>query len=398
VGEEVPHETAEYLMRVLMLNYEFPPLGGGAGSATYFMSQELARLGCEVVVLTSSSHDDQPAVEHCNGVEVHRVPSFRRSAHHAGLLGAATYLLHARRRLDQLLREREFDLAHFYFALPTGLLAGYWRARTGLPYIVSLRGSDVPNYDRSPVLRIFHKLLHPVSRRILTEAKAVIANSAALRDLALRTFPDVEIDVITNGVCARSFHPSEERRPNDVVRVISVARLIKRKGLEDALNALAAMKARNVELHLVGLGPQMQKIERLAEQLGIADRVVFRGHLRGEELARAYRESDVFLLPSLSESFSMALLEGMASGLPVVATRIGGIPELVEDGVNGLLVPAHAPDRLADALDTLSASPELRARFGRNNRRKIETRYGWSTIARLYIDQFYTEQAEVVFV
>src|SRR5690606_4083833 len=124
----------------------------------------------------------------------------------------------------------------------------------------------------------------------------------------------------------------------------------------------------------------------------------FRGHLRGEELARAYRESDVFLLPSLSESFSMALLEGMASGLPVVATRIGGIPELVEDGVNGLLVPAHAPDRLADALDTLSASPELRARFGRNNRRKIETRYGWSTIARLYIDQFYTEQAEVVFV
>jgi len=384
-------------MRVLMLNYEFPPLGGGAGSATYFMSRELARLGWEVVVLTSSC-EDQPAVEHCGGVEIHRVPSFRRSAHHAGMLGAATYLLHARRRLDQLLREREFDLAHFYFALPTGLLAGYWRARTGLPYIVSLRGSDVPNYDRSPLLRVFHKLLRPVSRKILTEARAVIANSSALRSLALRTFPDIHIDVITNGVCARSFRPPEKRQAKEAVRFICVARLIKRKGIEDALNAVASMKARNVELHLVGLGPLMQKIERLAAELGIADRIVFRGHLRGEELARAYRESDVFLLPSLSESFSMALLEGMASGLPVVATRVGGIPELVEDGVNGLLVPAHAPHYLAAALDRMAASPELRARLGRNNRRKIETRYGWALIAQLYIDQFYTEQAEVAFV
>ncbi|HEX9876074.1 MAG TPA: glycosyltransferase family 4 protein [Gammaproteobacteria bacterium] len=377
-------------MRVLMLNYEYPPLGGGAASATYHTAKDLARLGWEVVVLTSGA-PNLPEIEHCDGVELHRVRSFRHCIHDAGVLGAASYLFFARLRLQRLLKEREFDLAHFYFALPTGMLSAYWRARTGKPYIVSLRGSDVPNYDNnSRLLRMLHRLLLRTNARILRNAHAVVANSEALRALALESFPEQRIDVITNGVCLSEFRPPIRREPRSTVSAICVARLIKRKGAEDAMRAMKLMKNQSLRLDLVGLGPRESKMRALADELGIADRVVFRGHLKGEDLARAYQEADIFLLPSLSESFSMALLEGMASGLPVVATKVGGIPELVEDGANGFLVPCGDPERLAAALDRLVESRELRARLGSNNRHKIEQAYDWPVIVGRYVDEFYT--------
>lgn len=376
-------------MRVLMLNYEYPPLGGGAANATCYMAKELSRTGWEVVVLTAGIRA-APAVEHDGGVEIHRVASWRRGPHEAGLLGAATYLIFAWFRLRRLLRDREFDLAHFYFALPTGLLSFCWRSMTNRPYIVSLRGSDVPNYDGdSIVLRAFHWLLLRTNRRILRGARAVVANSHALRELALESFPDQRIEVITNGVCPDAFRPEPTPHSGEIVAAICVARAIKRKGVERALEALALAESSSLRLHVVGVGPRLRKMQALARALGIADRVVFRGHLQGAELARAYRDADILLLPSVSESFSMALLEGMASGLPVVATCVGGTPELVTEGENGLLVPHNDARALADALDRLAASSALRARLGANNRRKIETSYCWSFIVAKYVAELY---------
>src|SRR5690606_31951292 len=152
-------------------------------------------------------------------------------------------------------------------------------------------------YDGSLMLRVFHQLLVGRNREILSEAQSVVANSAALRALALQSFPDQRIDVVTNGVCTRDYRPAKPLRRAGALQVICVARRIKRKGLEDALHALAATTSRAVQLHLVGLGPQMHSMARLASELGVAGQVVFRGHLIGDDLARAYREADAFLLP-----------------------------------------------------------------------------------------------------
>jgi glycosyltransferase involved in cell wall biosynthesis len=359
------------------------------------MARDLARCGWEVVVLTSGGRD-APAVEHSLGVEIHRVKSWRRGPHEVGILGAASYLFFAWFRLRRLLKDREFDLAHFYFALPTGLLSFAWRSLTGKPYIVSLRGSDVPDYDGGNfLLRALHRLLLGTNRRILRNARAVVANSQALRSLARKSFPDQRIDVITNGVCSRAFSPERRAHAPGTVVVICVARMIKRKGIEDALQALALAKNPALRLHLVGLGPCLERMQAMAQALRISDRVVFRGHLRDNDLSAAYRDADIFLLPSISESFSMALLEAMASGLPVIATKVGGTPELVADGENGLLVPHSDPRSLAAALDELASSEELRLRLGRNNRRKIETSYSWSVIVEKYIAEHYAPEQPV---
>ena len=151
--------------------------------------------GHAVHVLTALA-EGQQAFEMLNGVHVYRVRSWRRGAHDAGFAGALSYVLFAFFRLRQLLGRNDYDLAHFFFALPTGALAAYWKRRTHRPYVVSLRGSDVPGYDdTSGMLYVMHGLLKPFTRRILSGAQQVVANSRSLRQLAMRSFPGVPISV-----------------------------------------------------------------------------------------------------------------------------------------------------------------------------------------------------------
>jgi len=379
-------------MRLLLLNYEFPPFGGGASAATFHMARELVARGHEVDVLTSGGAG-LAAEETIDGMRVHRVRSLRRGAHDAGLLGALTYLLFATRRLRALTRSRRFDCAHFFFALPTGALAPLWARWTGRPYIVSLRGSDVPGYDSGRMLAVLHRMLHRPTRGILARASRVVANSASLRALAQRSFPEIRIDVITNGVCTRTFRPDDAGHANIPPRMLVVARLVNRKGLEDLIEAMAHPGLPSCELEIVGEGRLRARLEALARRLAVEDRVVFAGRLHGAALSRCYQRADCFVLPSLAESFSMALLEAMASGLPVVAARTGGIPELVEDGVNGRLVEPGDVQALASGLTWMLESPQRRHHIGRVNREKICADYSWSRIVDAYERRCYLPAA-----
>ena len=375
-------------MKLLLFNYEFPPLGGGASSATFYMATELARRGHHVDVLTSRA-EGTPAEEVIDGVQIHRVTSWRRGVHDAGFIGAATYLLSAAPRLRALTRASSYDCAHFFFSLPTGALAPYWTRWTDRPYIISMRGSDVPAYDSGKALAASHRLLRSLTSRILSGASQVVANSASLRRLAKKTFPEIPLQVITNGVCAETFHPRAEFSGDAPLRLLTVARLVRRKGLEVMINAMAHKGWPRSRLEIVGDGRLRPQLQKLVSSLGIADRVVFAGRLHGDELARRYRSADCFVLPSLAESFSMSLLEAMASGLPVVASRIGGIPELVEDRINGRLVPPGNVEALVSALNWVLSSPERMRQIGQANREKICADYSWSRIVDEYVKRCY---------
>lgn len=375
-------------MRLLLLNYEFPPFGGGASAATFHTARELVAQGHEVDVLTSGA-PGLAAEEMLDGVRLHRVWSLRHGVHDAGLLGAATYLVSAARRLRSLTRSHSFDCAHFFFALPTGALAPLWVRWTDKPYIVSLRGSDVPGYDSGRMLAMLHWLLTWLTRHILSGASRVVANSISLCNLAQRSFPETPIDVITNGVCTSKFRPGDTSQSNNPPRLVCVARLVSRKGLEDLITAMAQPDLSACQLKIVGEGRLQSRLEALAQNLGVADRVFFAGRLQGEFLSHCYQNADCFVLPSLAESFSMSLLEAMASGLPVVAARTGGIPELVEDGINGRLVAPGDATALAEGLAWMLGSEQRRRRIGRTNRKKICARYAWPHIVWTYEQRCY---------
>lgn len=371
-------------MRVLLLNYEFPPVGGGAGYATANIASCLVDMGIEAEVLTSRINGENDG-ERVNGVRVHRVPSWRNSIHDCGLRGAYTYVLAAALKRRKLLSDRKYDLEHYFFSLPTGLLTLLPTFERPMPYIVSLRGSDVPGYDPSnrKVERL-HALLKPVTRRIWRRARRVVALSEALADIAKETAPDVDIKVIPNGIDTEHFSPSGQRTPHQEIRLITVARLLERKGIHTILEACARPTILPVKLDIVGTGPYERELRQLAGTLGLSERVRFLGYVPNEDLPKHYRRADIFVLPSSTESFGLVFAEAMSCGLPIAASNVGGIPETVRDGIDGLLCPPNDAEALRQNIERLISSKSTRESISTSQRQRILKHYPWEHIAAEY--------------
>ena len=386
--------TPVQIMRVLLLNYEFPPVGGGAGHATANIASGLARLGVEAEVLTSRINGERDG-EATGGVPVHRVSSWRVGVHDCGLRGAYTYLAGAALKLRQLHARRRYDIEHYFFSLPTGLLTLLPGIRPAAPYIVSLRGSDVPGYDpfNAKVERL-HKLMKPLNRRIWRRAGKVVALSDALAETARGTAPDLDIEVIPNGIDTNRFSPPAARPAERRVRLVTVARLLERKGIHTILEACAKPTVLPVELSIIGTGPFEPELREMVAEMGLADRVRFLGFVPNDELPHHYRESDIFVLPSETESFGLVFAEAMSCGLPIAASNVGGIPETVRDGVDGLLCPPRQPLALRENIQRLMSSFDTREEISHSQRERILKDYTWDRIAARYADLYRSVLAE----
>jgi glycosyltransferase involved in cell wall biosynthesis len=374
-------------LRVLILNYEYPPVGGGAGVATAALAAGLVERGARVDVLTSHPGNSArvPASTHPSLV-VHRVRCRRTALHRAGMRDAASYVAAAIPALRRLLRTERYDIAHLYFSLPTGLLLPILRAH-GVPTVVSLRGSDVPGYDPCNAgLQRAHRLLRPVTRWIWRHADRVVALSHDLGRLARETEPSLRYTVIPNGVDLERFRRGH-RMPDAhaPVRCIAVARLVERKGLDDLLHAIALLERGRYRLEIVGSGPAGSALRELVARLGLEAVVRFTGALDHAGVAERLREADLFTLPSRSESFGNVFAEAIASGLPIVGTTVGGIPEFVEDGQHGLLVAPRDPVALAAAIRRLGGDAQLRAAIAVRNRSHAEAHLSWEAVTPRYL-------------
>jgi colanic acid/amylovoran biosynthesis glycosyltransferase len=218
-------------------------------------------------------------------------------------------------------------------------------------------------------------------RHKVRQAQLVAAVSEFTRSQLLALVEDrhgERIRVIHMGVDGERYTPGEASgREGSGVRVLCVARLVRHKGHPTLLRALAALGEQGLELEatLVGDGPERGELERLRDELGLQGRVRFAGPLGQDELPAIYRDHDVFCLPTLSEAVGVVNMEAMASGLPVVCSHLMGVPELVEDGINGLLVTPGREQELAGALRRLAEDPALRTRLGEAGRRTVEERF-----------------------
>jgi glycosyltransferase involved in cell wall biosynthesis len=223
-------------------------------------------------------------------------------------------------------------------------------------------------------------------------AHAVVANSSAARDqLAREGVPAGKLRLIANGLDAGRFVPVTMRR--NIRRIVMVANLRPEKGQDTLLAAAPRILARypDASFTFVGDGPRREALELLTRALGISERVRFMGE--GRDVAAILAAHDLFVLPSRSEAFPNALIEAMATGLPVVATAVGGIPEVVRPGINGQLVRPDDERVLADAVLTLMDNPAAAAALGRAARADVERHY---TIDRMVerFEQLYLAEIE----
>jgi glycosyltransferase involved in cell wall biosynthesis len=386
------------LMRVLLVNYEYPPMGGGAGNATAHIAREMARLGHQVLVITSA-FGDFPRRERVHGFEIRRIPTVRRFEEKCASWEMAVFMLSACAFVPFHARSFRPDACVAFFGIPSGPSAWLLKALTGVPYVVSLRGGDVPGFQPYDLARM-HALTGPAIRFLWKRAGAVVPNSAGLAALAKAFEPGLDYPVIPNGADTELFHPRtgdarSRPGPPGPVRLFFHGRVVYQKGLDMVLAALAgpAGPAANTpwELHIAGDGPQRPELEAQARSLGIGDRVFFRGWMRRPELAEALRDMDLYVFASRDEGMPNAVLEAMASGLPVAATRIAGSEELVIPGETGLLVEPGSADSLRVALSQLIGDGgedalAVLARMGAAGRERVEQKYSWSGVASRYLE------------
>ena len=218
----------------------------------------------------------------------------------------------------------------------------------------------------------------------------MVAVCESLGRLALRTDPELRYSVIPNGVDMTRFRPSARARSRHPrkVRCLVVARLVERKGVADLIHAIAMLERGRYELEIVGTGPDEPRLQELARQLGVSREVVFTGSVDRGSIAGRYRDADIFTLASWEEAFGNVFAEALASGLPIVGSTVGGIPELVEHGKNGFLVPPREPRALAAAIRHLADHPELRAEIGRRNRAQAEANLSWARVTTRYMSVY----------
>ncbi|OIQ04345.1 MAG: hypothetical protein COZ27_03715 [Candidatus Moranbacteria bacterium CG_4_10_14_3_um_filter_41_65] len=379
-------------MKILFLNYEYPPLGGGAGNATAYLLKEYAHIPDLEVHLVTSSVDE--AIHHTTVDErifVHTIPIGKngKNIHHQSEKDLLTYAWKGYSFADDLLKKEMFDVIHAFFTVPCGFMAMRLSKKYHIPYIVSLRGADVPGYSER--FTLLYNFLRPLTRKIWRESRNVVSNSSGLRTLALETNKAQVISIIQNGINIDEFKPNPAREVDEYVRILCVSRLTPRKGINYLVEAMEILLEKNaerkIELWIVGEGDATVSLKQLAIDLGIEKQVKFFGLVKHSDLARYYEMADIFCLPSLNEGMSNTMLEALASGMPIVATVTGGTEELVGDGENGFYVKQKSPEDLAEKLEKLIEDADMRKRFGEASRARAE-KMSWGNVAKAYFDLY----------
>lgn len=371
----------ESALKILLLNSEYPPVGGGAGNASANIAKQLVQQGHEVVLLTlrfnGFGYDERR-----QGLRILRVASIRKEMDRSNAFEQISFIFGGIWGGLRLLKDFHPDIIIAFFGVPSGPIAWILRLFYGIPYIVSMRGGDVPGF-RPYDFGIYHKLIAPFLRIIWRQAGALVANSKGLQKLALAFSPQSEIKIIPNGVDLAVYTPVQ--RDWSAPKLLSVGRVVYQKGFDLGMHALAELRDLAWTWTIAGDGGARPELELMAKELGIAERIRFVGWQEKEQLRSLYQDANLFLFPSRHEGMPNAVLEAMASGLPVIATQIAGSEELVVHNETGLLVPADDVQMLTNALKTLVPDEAARERMGKASRLKVEKEYSWASVASQYI-------------
>lgn len=386
-------------MRVAIVTNTYPPDISGVGTLCVELGAQLARTGHEAVILTRRAPPGDPYALPTGG-------------------GKLLFPLRAARAYLRAAREHPFDVVHLHesdgvlvalvlrlarlFRRPAGrarlvatLQVSYTRERRSVrPVVVDGRvvsrptsGERVFAWVRAPILAGLGRLTARLSDR-------VVAPSRTTAGELTRDYGASGVVVIPNGIAPLpaaaglgTGAATPVQSPPGGLVILYAGRLRTRKAVAVLLEAVARLRRDEpgVGLVLVGDGEQRTALRDQAERLGIAGAVRFVGAVPRSEMARRLADADLFCLPSLYEGLPLAILEAMAAGLPVVATAVAGIPEAVEDGTTGLLVPPEDAEALARALGELARDPERRRRMGEAGRRKLEEELAIPKIAAAYL-------------
>jgi len=375
-------------MRILMLDNEFPPLGGGMGTVNRALLERYAsNRELEIDLITSALGSKRESEQFADRITIIKVPVWNRNIHHSTSRELLTYAVQALSQSIKRHHARPYDLCFAWSTVPAGAVALALYRLVTLPYVVWVSGPDIPGFERR--YRVVYPFLSPIIRRVWQKAKYVVAKCAGEIEMIHALDSSVNVRFIPNGVDLAVFQPGRAIPDDGPLHVVCVARLIERKGQSHLIEAMKRLTDSGVDvvLSLIGTGDSQRNYEDQARKLDIQDQVRFVGYVPREEINAYYNSAHVFALPSYNEGMSLAALEAMAVGLPLVVTRTGGTAELVEEGVNGYSFNWGDIDALTNHLRMFVQDRALARRMGAASRARAAF-FGWDVIADRFLEVF----------
>lgn len=365
--------------RILMALSYFHPYRGGAENQALLLAGALRKRGLDVCVMTRSFRH-LPSFERIHGVPVHRcIKTISAGKLFSLLYAASSFLFMLRHR-------RRYDVIHCHilqgFHSPAAVIAGFLlKKKTVIKLTSSGPTSDFVSLAGVCLGGTILKLLRRTDRLVATSA-------VSAREARQHGFSPGQIVLIPNGVDTRRFRPREQYA-DARDRIVCAGRLIAGKGIDTLIEAFAQLRSDlpGLRLDIVGDGPQRGSLVEKAAEAGCRDAVSFHGEV--QDVERFFDNRCVFVQPSLSEGMSNVILEAMACGLPVVATRAGASPDIVRDGANGVLVDAGSIVQIRGALHRVISDEDFARRLGTKARKTIEENYAIDIVAERYSELYH---------
>jgi glycosyltransferase involved in cell wall biosynthesis len=352
----------------------------GVGYHVLNLSKALAKKGHHVEVFSSDlfkeeSIDIVPELNVVEGINTHRFKVYKIPGVYSGYIPSQALLK------SLLSTDADIIHAHSYVYFPTYVSA---IARKLINTVLVLTPHQPPVELASRNRFLMELYNSSVGRFAFKTADSVIAVTNSEKNFLKKhvRIPHNKIRVIPEGVNLRQFYPESKKSKKRFI-ILFVGRFSEEKGLRYLIEAIPKVITVHPRVQFMFVGEDCgvkNELIELADELEVKNRILFLKPLFGSELAKIYRTSTLFVLPSLYETFGLVVLEAMASGLPVVATKAGGVETIVENGYNGLLVPPKNPSALAESIVTLLSKKPL---YNRLRKQGIETSklYSWSKIA-----------------
>jgi len=370
-------------MNVAIFASAFYPHIGGVEEAVRQLAIEYRRQGLTAIILTNRWPRSLPSAEMYEGIPVYRLAM---RIPEGSLKARVNYLLTHRgicREMFAILQRHRIDLLHVQCVSSNGHYARIARQELGLPLVVTTQGERTMDatglYQRSAFAN--------------ESLRALLRNADHITACSRHTLDDMEnywgslfgsrASVVYNGIDLRNFAAAEPY-PSAEPYILGIGRLVPQKGFDVLIRAFAKAAIPGWKLLIAGEGTEREALQNLILELGLQDRASLIGRADRPTAAGLFLGCGFFVLPSRMEPLGIVNLEAMAAGKPVVASRVGGVPEIVREGETGLLFPAEDEAALCEAIKRLASSAELRNRFGAAARRAVEA-FTWPAIAGQYI-------------
>lgn len=364
-------------MKILMLNHEFPPVGGGAAPVTLELCRQLVQMGHQVDVVTMH-FGELEAHETIDGVNIYRTWAIRKKPNICHTHEMATYLPGALFKTLRLAKKQKYDVIHCHFIIPGGPLAWLVSRIRKIPFLVTIHGSDIPGYNPDR-FTLMHRLLKPGWKFLIKRADMIVSPSVSLKMLTRKSCPNLEIEAIPNGIYASQLRPAGNPKQNSI---LLCSRLLPRKGFQHVIQAVHDLDT-GWQVDIIGEGPYRGELERLAE--GSKTPVRFWGWLdqRSPQFKKLYESGSIFVFTSEAENFPTVLLEAMSAKMAIITSTAGGCPEVV--GQAGLLVEAGDVNAIRENICRLIEDTQLRKSLADAAIQRVE-QFSWPYVANRYVE------------